>query len=615
MRQFTALLVMLLLAPALLGQEICNNGIDDDGDGLIDLNDPDCECLTLVAPPDVQSHIRNHSFEDRTCCPLSFVAPPWTPPWLSCAVGWAQATAGTSDYFHMCGYAPPGTPMPPPDGEGAVGIIVGPTYREFVGTCLTYPLPAQPLLADSTYTLSFWLAGVAIDGQIAQSEEQGRQFAALFPDSLPIAVFGFVEACQAFPVQTSNCLEDVPGWIELGRAWVRPAWEWQRVPITFTLTDEIHSIILGAPCDMPSSFGGANYVDSEGNVMGLLSYLMIDELLLTVAREQALLPVASSGNICMGNVLAVGDPPPGATGYQWYLDGVALSGETGLSLDVSGGGYGPGVYTMATTYEGECLMGSTTVAAPLTPQPILILEPGSGCAPLTVAFADTSGHTMVHWDLGDGTTGSDSAWVHTYTQPGTYDVEVTVVNAAGCTGSITLPDAVTVYPPANGSISITPNPVDVGDPHVLLQGTGPGDIVSWSWDLGDGDPPTSDAASLNATFPGPGEYPISLVVTTSDGCVDTVWAVVRVVEHGDVEMPNVFSPNGDGHNDRFVPLEAEKASGLLEIYNRWGQRIFSTRNLRYGWDGHDAPGGTYFYIVTPDDPEAVPRAGHVMLLR
>ena len=58
---------MLFLAPiVLIGQaEICDNGIDDDQDGLIDLNDDDCAC-TVIEPVSV---IPNPSFEDMNCCP------------------------------------------------------------------------------------------------------------------------------------------------------------------------------------------------------------------------------------------------------------------------------------------------------------------------------------------------------------------------------------------------------------------------------------------------------------------------------------------------------------------------------------------------------------------
>jgi hypothetical protein len=54
---------------------------------------------------------------------------------------------------------------------------------------------------------------------------------------------------------------------------------------------------------------------------------------------------------------------------------------------------------------------------------------------------------------------------------------------------------------------------------------------------------------------------------------------------------------------------------MMEIYNRWGQMIFTTRNLAQGWSGLDAPDGTYFFIVTPDQPGVEALTGHVTLVR
>jgi len=104
-------------------------------------------------------------------------------------------------------------------------------------------------------------------------------------------------------------------------------------------------------------------------------------------------------------------------------------------------------------------------------------------------------------------------------------------------------------------------------------------------------------------------------VETSAGCVDTVRSTIVITERGIIEMPNVFSPNGDGHNDRFLPLDYTGTPGLLEVFNRWGQMIFSTRALAQGWSGNDVPDGTYYFVVTPDDTELGPLTGHVTLVR
>jgi gliding motility-associated-like protein len=64
------------------------------------------------------------------------------------------------------------------------------------------------------------------------------------------------------------------------------------------------------------------------------------------------------------------------------------------------------------------------------------------------------------------------------------------------------------------------------------------------------------------------------------------------------DMPNVFTPNGDGLNERFVPLLYYYVkSSELKIYNRWGKEVFQTNDLLSGWNGGDHPAGTYYWQV------------------
>lgn len=64
------------------------------------------------------------------------------------------------------------------------------------------------------------------------------------------------------------------------------------------------------------------------------------------------------------------------------------------------------------------------------------------------------------------------------------------------------------------------------------------------------------------------------------------------------EMPNVFTPNDDGFNDRFVPMvNYNVASGTLAVYNRWGELVYQTTNLEYGWAGGECSPGVYYWMV------------------
>ena len=117
-----------------------------------------------------------------------------------------------------------------------------------------------------------------------------------------------------------------------------------------------------------------------------------------------------------------------------------------------------------------------------------------------------------------------------------------------------------------------------------------------------------------------GWYKVTL--KSSEGCMasDSVMMLYAFVP---LAMPNAFTPNGDGHNDIFRPVAfSEKISSFsMYIYDRWGQMIFSTRDIAHGWDGTIngslAPLGMYTYTLLYGNPlgEKRKKMGMVMLVR
>jgi gliding motility-associated-like protein len=67
-------------------------------------------------------------------------------------------------------------------------------------------------------------------------------------------------------------------------------------------------------------------------------------------------------------------------------------------------------------------------------------------------------------------------------------------------------------------------------------------------------------------------------------------------------VPNAFTPNGDGRNDCFgVKSWGGATIDEFSVFNRWGERVFTTNNATACWDGRfrgqQMPGGTYVYVV------------------
>lgn len=118
-------------------------------------------------------------------------------------------------------------------------------------------------------------------------------------------------------------------------------------------------------------------------------------------------------------------------------------------------------------------------------------------------------------------------------------------------------------------------------------------ITNFFWEFGDGT--TSTEAFPTYTFAE--SDTVKFAYTTIDGC-DSVEYITIIVRELELEVPNVFTPNGDGVNDFFeVPNLDKYVSNDVVIMNRWGQKVFEASNYDNDWTGGSLPDGTYFYII------------------
>ncbi len=114
------------------------------------------------------------------------------------------------------------------------------------------------------------------------------------------------------------------------------------------------------------------------------------------------------------------------------------------------------------------------------------------------------------------------------------------------------------------------------------------------------------ATSTDATYNGTdsGEYCFTLIAYNNFGCSDTAVHCVNKLEPDNIFVPSVFSPNDDTKNDVFRIIGSNITLKTFVIYDRWGEEVFSTKNLKEGWDGtfkgKKAEVGTYYYYIEYD---------------
>jgi gliding motility-associated-like protein len=302
-----------------------------------------------------------------------------------------------------------------------------------------------------------------------------------------------------------------------------------------------------------------------------------------------------------------------------YTGTAALSATFAWDFDSgTAAGAGPGPYQVYWNTDGNknitltvtdngCQSGITSNALTVNPVPTAAYTATNvmGCAPLTVSFHDSSkfvnSTTQYEWDFGDGGTANLQNPSHTYIQPGTYDVTLTVINGNTCSDDFTIPMLIHAYPAPNAYFATTPHYVSIFDPVVYFydQTSGSPPPISWHWTLGNGD--VKDVQNFVYTYADTGTYYVSLLVYNQYGCVDSAYNYVVVHPDYTIFVPNAFTPNNDALNDYFQPYGMNILAYDMKIFDRWGSMIFESKDLNFGWDGkvngNKAPQGVYVYTM------------------
>jgi gliding motility-associated-like protein len=108
--------------------------------------------------------------------------------------------------------------------------------------------------------------------------------------------------------------------------------------------------------------------------------------------------------------------------------------------------------------------------------------------------------------------------------------------------------------------------------------------TDWTWFMDESIAPIKES-DPKFTFNYSKTFPVVLIAKNSWGCQDTIIKTVVVDDEITLFVPNVFSPNDDGLNDVFQPVGAGIDKYNLEIYDKWGVKVFSTTDFTKSWDG------------------------------
>ncbi|MBO0358459.1 gliding motility-associated C-terminal domain-containing protein [Hymenobacter sp. BT186] len=183
--------------------------------------------------------------------------------------------------------------------------------------------------------------------------------------------------------------------------------------------------------------------------------------------------------------------------------------------------------------------------------------------------------TTFRWQ--DGSTAAQ----YTATRSGRYWVEVTAPQRCPIRDSVNLS-----FLPIP-SVSLGPDQTICADQQVVLAPTGQPLGSTYRWQDG------STAPSFTATAPGT----YAVTVTSRDGCSSQAQVQLRFGDDCPLLIPNVITPNGDTNNETFRLVGLEPNVWDIQVYNRWGKRVYEQAQYSGQWAATGLPDGVYYYLL------------------
>jgi gliding motility-associated-like protein len=332
------------------------------------------------------------------------------------------------------------------------------------------------------------------------------------------------------------------------------------------------------------------------------------------------------GPYCIYNPLVNLQATAQYTGGVWTGNGVTGSDFTPA---LAGAGTHTVTYTTDPAPSGLCPDSmKLPILVNAKPQANALSNVLQGCNPLIVnLYSSTVNTGNAHWDFGDGSPlGNGLAISHTYSVPGVYTASISYTDAIGCKNDSTVANSFTVF--ANPVASFEPSLLETTVVDAQIDFTNHSTILNnntYVWDIGGLS--TNTQTNTSYLFTNSGNYVITLTATSADNCVDDTSIVVIVNPDVVLYVPNAFTPgDANGLNDVFQiflpPTGVDYATFSLQIFDRWGEMVYSTNDVNKSWNGSKNNTGTlmkqdsYVWKISFSDEKKKEyrKIGHVTLL-
>lgn len=302
----------------------------------------------------------------------------------------------------------------------------------------------------------------------------------------------------------------------------------------------------------------------------------------------------------------------GYTGYVWS------TGESTQTISITD----EGNYSVIVTDINQCV-NSTSQHLTVNETPVVSFTNDSSltCEIPKINFFNGSSYpagSIFHWEFGDGGLSDQENPSHEFNLPGVYPITLVITSLDGCADSLTQPTPIDFYPLPVADFKLNPSIASVFNSTVNFVDESQ-NAITWNWYFGDGNK-TTEREPVHY-YDEIGKYTVKLVVTNIAGCVSEFTDVVLITPFF---IPNAFTPNDDGLNDKFFSAGyiMDVSSYSMSVFNRWGEKVYANNDYRLPWNGvgkngKPAPEGTYVYAikVTTHSGKPYEYTGTVTLVR
>lgn len=381
-------------------------------------------------------------------------------------------------------------------------------------------------------------------------------------------------------------------------------------------------------------FYGGTYVDSTGTFNNLLAgpgnhkviYKIMDgygcknrDSILVLVHGLPDARINPAGPFCDNDGIKVITAKTTPNGI--FYGGTYIDASGNFDPTLANAGVHPVLYKV--TDKNTCI-SIDSISVEVNSKPVFNFKasPLKGCEPLSVNFEGGIGFQKYEWDFGNGAKSVQQNARILYTASGDFGVQLKVTDNNNCTAIISKPNYIKVYPRPKADFNYTPKEINISVTPVVFTNFTKGDsVMQYSWFIDDDY--ESDQKHFSKIFKDSGSIKISLLAVNTWGCRDSISHDIFVIDTFIIFIPNAFSPNFDGINDEF------RVGGLgirnleMNIYNRWGEKLFYRKDNfnGFGWNGiylgEVVQEGPYMYTIMARDHKNRPYyfKGMVTVLR